>query len=169
MPSHRPHGSRCFNEAAAQGRRIFPGQELRGLVGSGFNEAAAQGRRICAVAVQYHDHPRASMRPPLKGGGYWRRVKPTKPTKPASMRPPLKGGGYTAGIMTCSGRRGGFNEAAAQGRRISGCLYTALMEAGASMRPPLKGGGYRHCLLALPGRGCASMRPPLKGGGYQVL
>ena len=43
----RPRRGRCFNEAAARGRRIYAKLLILLKIYISFNEAAARGRRIC--------------------------------------------------------------------------------------------------------------------------
>ncbi len=137
---------RCFNEAAARGRRISRSTDLSRPCSCCFNEAAARGRRIFARTVPTPCNMSCFNEAAARG----RRIYPTdlateSTEGQASMRPPPEGGGY----------------------RLN--LFRFIVGLFASMRPPPEGGGYGVVENGEPVARTASMRPPPEGGGYQVL
>ncbi len=171
-------------ETSAPPRRPAP-------AGRCFNGAAARWRRRPrAVGVQRERRPRASMGPPLDGGGDVRRPRHVHVVRSASMGPPLDGGGDRSAGATRPAAPPGFNGAAARWRRRLVRRAADLVGVGASMGPPLDGGGDRLFSISPSAssawlqwgrrsmaaetpapcprrwrRGGASMGPPLDGGG----
>ena len=184
----------CFNGAAARWRRRHrPARGQRGRV-----RRLQWGRRSMAAETRRGrrgegETSRASMGPPLDGGGdpasryptaatagsgfngaaaRWRRRRRRPQLRPggadaASMGPPLDGGGDYA-LVTC--RRVTYMQLQWGRRSMAAETFhggrTAPRGRRASMGPPLDGGGDAKNRREYDVEGMrASMGPPLDGGG----